>query len=224
MTFYGHRHSEESKKKISESRRGKCHVTTAETRRKISDAKKGKKRPPFSEQWIKNMKRKGENNGNYGKKHPGLNKGKKHSVSVRKKISDTRKRLGLSVGKNNPKYGWNPTPEEKEKLRLLGLKGMYSQLGKPSKPELRFMSALLNSGITYFIHQYLYDLGVADFFVFPHIIIECDGNYWHSLPEHKIRDSRNTAYLQSQGFKVFRFMESEINKNVNACVKSMGIR
>lgn len=45
-------HSEETKRKISEAKRGKPgHPQSEESRRKLSEARKGKKREPFSDEW-----------------------------------------------------------------------------------------------------------------------------------------------------------------------------
>lgn len=50
------------------------------------------------------------------------------------------------------------------------------------------------------------------------IVIECDGDYWHNLPEVKRRDKRKNAYIKACGYSLYRFWESEINADVEACV------
>ena len=50
------------------------------------------------------------------------------------------------------------------------------------------------------------------------IIIECDGDYWHRLPEVVSRDKRKNAYYKACGYSTHRFWESEINADVEACV------
>ena len=72
----GKHHSEESRKKMSESRKGENNPRfgkhhSAEARKKISEAKKG------------------ENNPRFGK--PAWNKGKQHSAEARKKMSESKK-------------------------------------------------------------------------------------------------------------------------------------
>ena len=60
---------------------------------------------------------------------------------------------------------------------------------------------------------------MVDFFLPRHnIIIECDGEYWHTLPEVVSRDKRKNAYINSRGYSLYRFWESEINESVEACV------
>jgi very-short-patch-repair endonuclease len=52
------------------------------------------------------------------------------------------------------------------------------------------------------------------------IAIECDGFAYHSSPDQKKYDRRRTSYLYRNGYKsVLRFTGSEINSNVNECVK-----
>lgn len=50
------------------------------------------------------------------------------------------------------------------------------------------------------------------------IIIECDGDYWHRLPEVVSRDKRKNAYYRACGYSTHRFWESEIHADVGACV------
>lgn len=45
------------------------------------------------------------------------------------------------------------------------------------------------------------------------LVIECDGEYWHSLPEHVGRDRRRDAYMIGLGFTVIRLPEKEIRKD-----------
>lgn len=43
-------------------------------------------------------------------------------------------------------------------------------------------------------------------FAIPHIklVIECDGEYWHSRPKDKVSDAKKDAYITSQGWTVIR--------------------
>lgn len=50
------------------------------------------------------------------------------------------------------------------------------------------------------------------------IVIECDGEYWHSLPDSKKRDKYKDKFLFQKGFQVFRFTESEIRRAARDCV------
>jgi group I intron endonuclease len=56
----GHKHTEETKRKMSESSKGivpwnKGGTHSEETKQKISEAKKGEKRKPFSEEWKRKL-------------------------------------------------------------------------------------------------------------------------------------------------------------------------
>ena len=93
----GYKHTEESKRKISEALKGENNpnygkTLSEETRKKISEAKKGKNHPMYgkthSEEARKKMSesQKGENNPMYGKKH---------SKEARKKISEAQNATGF---------------------------------------------------------------------------------------------------------------------------------
>ena len=90
-SFFGRKHSEETKCKISQKNKGKIvsdeakdkiykankgKIVTEECRRKISEAKKGKKRETFSKEWCENISK--------------ANKGRVVSDETRKKLSNKR--------------------------------------------------------------------------------------------------------------------------------------
>jgi hypothetical protein len=67
--FYGKHHSNEAKQRISNANKGR--VQPLNEKEKQQKAQTGRKRLPFSEEWIANIKeaRQGERNGMYGKTH-----------------------------------------------------------------------------------------------------------------------------------------------------------
>ena len=73
-----------------------------------------------------------------------------------------------------------------------------------------------------YIKQFSYKLGIADFYI-PQFnaIIECDGNYWHNYPIGTQKDLRNTMFLVSNGYNVYRFWESEIKENIKNCISEL---
>ncbi len=97
--------------------------------------------------------------------------------------------------------------------------GIYSKAHQPNPSMIESIVAdeLSRRNIP-FIPQFRYELGVADFFVSPNIIIECDGDYWHRLDSVRERDARKDEYFSEHGFKLFRFREREIRADVIACV------
>jgi DNA mismatch endonuclease (patch repair protein) len=73
---------------------------------------------------------------------------------------------------------------------------------------------------------------VCDFAIpFLKIIIECDGDYWHSNPKmysntnlthdqkkNTQRDEFKDKYLKERGWLILRFFESDIKQNLNECI------
>jgi len=119
----GYKHTLDTRKKMSESRKGKNSpnygkTRPEETRRKISKSLKGKKRGSFTEEHKKKISesRKGDKHPFYGKKLPEETKkkmsesrkgekngmyGKKHSKETRKKLKENHADF---TGKKHPKY------------------------------------------------------------------------------------------------------------------------
>jgi very-short-patch-repair endonuclease len=53
------------------------------------------------------------------------------------------------------------------------------------------------------------------------VAVECDGDYWHSLPECRRRDHRKDAYLSARGWTVLRFSETAINADLTHCISQV---
>ena len=88
-------------------------------------------------------------------------------------------------------------------------------------PERLFENQLLFNN-TLYVKQYKYAKGIADFWLpESNIIVEVDGIYWHSKPEVNKRDIRQTEYLESQGFTVFRFTDIEIRQDMTSCIDKL---
>ena len=102
----GFKMTEESKRKISESKKGKKNPNygkhpSDETRKKMSESHKGHKGIPFSDEHKKKISeaRKGVKNPNFGRNMSGKNNpffGKKHSKETIEKMSESHKKEKLS--------------------------------------------------------------------------------------------------------------------------------
>lgn len=94
---------------------------------------------------------------------------------------------------------------------------------RDTKPELLFEQLLQDMGVTYtkqflvqekfqgqpgcFRHAY-------DFYIPSHnLLVEVDGNYWHSRPEVKERDTMCSDKAREKGFTLVRFLQSEIEND-----------
>jgi very-short-patch-repair endonuclease len=53
------------------------------------------------------------------------------------------------------------------------------------------------------------------------VIVECDGQYWHSLPESIARDRRKDKFFANRGWLVVRLKEDEIMSSPRRCVSKV---
>jgi very-short-patch-repair endonuclease len=85
--------------------------------------------------------------------------------------------------------------------------------------EIKMADELNSRGIEYIDQHNLGNKFALDFFLPKYnIVIECDGNYWHTLPDVVKRDKSKNAYIKACDLSLYRFWESEINMDVGACV------
>lgn len=53
------------------------------------------------------------------------------------------------------------------------------------------------------------------------IVVECDGEYWHNSAQVKKRDDKRNKFLESRGYHVYRFTETQIKTSPKNCVKQI---
>lgn len=113
--------------------------------------------------------------------------------------------------------------------------------GKNTKPELAFRKALWKTGYRYRI-DFKKLIGKPDIALNTYkTVIFIDGEYWHGynwkerkkkiktnrafwiakIERNMQRDREVNAALQQLGYKVFRFWESEIKKELQGCLREV---
>jgi len=221
----GHKHSEETKRKMSIAKSGANHpmfgrIQSDYQKNQASKASKGitwemrygkeeadKRKAKLSmlndsDEAREKLKGPKSDSSNMGRK-----KGSKLSEKSKKKMSDSKKKI------------W------KEGRMIL------SSRCSNTKPELKIQGLLNELGIEFATHQYmgiLHDYQVDIFVPSLNLIIECDGNHWHYIPRDKYKsddvnwrckkmaqqqwdiDDIRTNELIKKGYKVLRLAEDAI--------------
>ena len=149
----------------------------------------------------------------------------KNYPEIKDQISETL----IETYKNHPEiknqisetYIKNFSVEERSnRARKAGLASMKNQKS-PSSIEIKMAEELTKENI-YFIQQMnMLDKYRVDFLINDNIIVECDGDYWHNLPNIKEKDKIRDENLRNNGFIVLRFWEHEIKKDVSNCINKI---
>jgi very-short-patch-repair endonuclease len=108
------------------------------------------------------------------------------------------------------------------RMHELGIKvkKLHYSMPRETSIETKLYQELEKRKVTFVKQQVVDGLWVVDALIpGARIAIECDGAYWHSLPEMVERDKKKDAYLKSRGYQVFRFPEEAINADVKGCVQ-----
>ena len=201
--------SEETKRRMSEGRKGKCvgnlnpmrrpevvakaseRVFTEESRKKISLANSGRVRTHDNKRRISLSMKK------YYHEHP--EKGEKISVII----------------KNRNKIH----PEMLQKFIRAGINARKNNINKRTKIELELESIVKDLGFVYKIQEPIEDVCIPDIIITQYkIALFADGCYWHGCPLHfpyikKINDVSVTKKLVERGWHVIRIWEHDlINK------------
>ncbi|KAB5488776.1 MULTISPECIES: very short patch repair endonuclease [Flagellimonas] len=146
-----------------------------------------------------------------------------------KKYSQER----IKVPRFNEESGFYTTPE---RSKIMG-----KIRGKNTKPELAFRKALWQAGYRYRI-DYKKLVGKPDIALKKYkTVIFIDGEFWHGYNweerKHKIktnrefwiakierniqRDEEVNDALDEKGYKVFRFWETEVKKDLDRCLEEV---
>ena len=93
----------------------------------------------------------------------------------------------------------------------LGSASIKSQQGRRSSIEFKVEDKLVEWGVE-FIAQHKVGPWLVDFYI-PHLnmVLECDGDYWHSLPRAKARDRQKNGWMLHNDYALFRMTETQIN-------------
>ncbi len=146
-----------------------------------------------------------------------------------KKYSEER----IKVPRFNEESGFYTTPK---RSKIMG-----KIRGKNTKPELAFRKALWAAGYRYRV-DYKKLIGKPDIVLNKYkTVIFIDGEFWHGhnwetrkqkiktnrefwIPkiERNIqRDAEVNAALENLGYTIFRFWETDVKKNLDACLKTV---
>lgn len=176
--------SEETRKKISET--VKKRWQEKEYREKVSNAHKHE----LPDEWKRNIAK-------------GMT-GVKRSEEIRKKMSEYQSNRSKEVKEKQVKAWkkqWESLTKEEQLLRLeswinAGRKAQRrnNDYLKPSSIEIKVKEQLDEIGVRY-IQQKIVNDGERNYFLDFYIpslrlVVECNGDYWHSLPEKKERDKK----------------------------------
>ena len=151
-------------------------------------------------------------------------KGKRLSDETKKKISESRKKYGAWSGKNNPNYGGVISTGRKASDYQRNMASIRMRNGGAAKA--RKACGGKKSSLQIIVEEYLKELNIkfeseyminnhaVDIFIEPNICIECDGEYWHSLPEQVIRDLEFDDYCKNNDYVLIRLKEKDIINNI----------
>ena len=82
---------------------------------------------------------------------------------------------------------------------------------KPTSIERIVYEYLLSRGVKFEKQKLINNRFYVDAYVPSlNLVVECDGNYWHSLDRVVKKDKAENAYLTKCGFNMLRFSEEEI--------------
>lgn len=89
----------------------------------------------------------------------------------------------------------------------------------PTDIEQIMMKALNSRNIAHEFQFLIAKKFLCDFgFPAAHLVVECDGTYWHSLPKTIRNDRAKDAYLRKCGYTILRFSDKQIKANIDDCI------
>jgi len=116
---------------------------------------------------------------------------------------------------------------------------MRSVRTEGTAPEIRLRRALWRAGLRYRIRTRIESAKPDLAFLGKRVLVFVDGCFWHGCPEHytqpvtnaafwsakveknKARDKRNKETLESKGWKVVRFWECEVERDLSRVVATI---
>lgn len=197
----GKKRSRKTKKKISDSLRGR------------EGNNKGKK---FDKKWKENISK--------GRRGISMPEDAKRKISAALKQQYENGRVIWNKGRGREIFS------EEALLKLKRLRAKQKFPLQDSSIERKMQEMLKKIGLEFETHCFvdIEDAYLCDIFISElNLVIECDGDYWHNYPNGKPLDHARTKQLQEKGFKVLRLWEREINimdekeikKRIESCLE-----
>lgn len=230
--------SDDQKRKLSEANAGK--TIPPETRKKISDALKGQPKPPITEETRQKLR--DSHRGQSNPHTPEWNDRIAQALTGRKLSQEHREATSRGhMGQEPWNRGISPSDETRqriseanrqrwaqipqaERVKLIpafhraGLKAAHRT--KRSRIERAIEVELMALNIA-FIAQHEIGKYHADFYLPAwNLVLECDGAYWHSLPQAQARDRERDAWMRAQGYRIVRLGEWDIRADAFAALQA----
>jgi len=188
----------------------KGHKMSEKTKIKIGLFWKGKKREPFTLDHKKKIgeAKRGCTAWNKGKKMPPM------SEKIKKKMGEAARR-----GENHPQWKGGKPLCVICKKRLSHYKSKYCiehrfTLKQPTSIEKKLYEELKKRGLLFETQKLIGGKFTVDAYIPSlNLIIEADGDYWHSLPKVIRNDKYKNICLKNWGYKLLRLSETEINSD-----------
>jgi Protein of unknown function (DUF559)/NUMOD3 motif len=208
----GSRHRPESLEKISASSRGRA--VSLETRAKLSVAFKGRK--PSSETLAGKRRTGWEVTTGMRRKISETLTGRclsiSHKEAIRQGMLRSREQLSASL-----KTYWQTLSVEAKQKAVRKLRGSTWR----SRPEIAFGWALFEAGLIV-ERQFVFNRFLCDFAVpSARLLIEIDGEYWHSFPNMVARDRLLDLQATIQGWSVLHIPASLVQTNLRGTAHSV---
>jgi len=147
-----------------------------------------------------------------GRKHSEETK-KKISMFYKKKFSDPTKNPNWKGGKSKClKCGKQLVAYGVKLCRMHALHEVFSNKQRITSIEKKVYEELKIRGLLFEKQKVINGKFLVDAYIPKlNLVIECDGDYWHSLDRVKKKDKAENAYLTKCGFNLLRLSEKEIN-------------
>lgn len=128
--------------------------------------------------------------------------GKKHTLKTIEKIRKNKKQ-------------WADI--HKEHYKKFSIAGIVKQqtMKEPTSIEKKLYNELKRKGLLFETQKLINGKFLVDAYIPSlNLIIEADGDYWHSLERVIKKDKAENAYLTKCGYKLVRWREADINSNI----------
>jgi len=157
--------------------------------------------------------------------NPNWKGGKPKCMDCGKTIHYGRKRCIVCYNKISAKkmVESNQLLPKKERRRIsLNARKIQQEMTCPTSIEKKVYDELKRRRFLFEAQKVINNKFIVDVYIPKlNLIIEADGDYWHSLPKAVRKDRAENAYLKKCGYNLVRWREKDINKNVKSLVNKL---